>query len=287
MKLHLALSIGFWSISSKAAFGKIRSYSSHVFMRSDQRKLSISCPDDLVHNSCSNCCGKSFADKAALSTAISDYPTNKVTFGEMKCWDVSSLTDMSQLFENSASNEPIECWDVSSVTNMNSMFGFALSFNQPIGIWNVSKVTTMGGMFDNAQSFDQPLGSWDVSRVTAMYSMFWSAVKFNQDLSNWNVSSVIDMNNMFTQATNFDQHIGQWNVRSVQGMSYMFDGASSFNQDICPWYNVLHSGVGVTLMLRDSGCLMKENPNFESMGAFCQACQCSGGTCHPSLKSLS
>ena len=34
-------------------------------------------------------------------------------------------------------------WDVSNVTDMSNMFGQAESFNQPISKWNTSKVTNM------------------------------------------------------------------------------------------------------------------------------------------------
>jgi surface protein len=79
-----------------------------------------------------------------------NYPGNQGTFGEMKCWDVSSITDMSSLFYYSQLNEPIGCWNVSSVTTMFGMFESATNFNQPIENWNVGSVTNMYGMFYDA-----------------------------------------------------------------------------------------------------------------------------------------
>ena len=70
-------------------------------------------------------------------------------------------------------NQPIKDWDVSSVTNMTSMFELATSFNKDIGgqgnnasAWDVSNVTSMQNMFKNADNFKRDLCGWDVSSVT-------------------------------------------------------------------------------------------------------------------------
>ena len=136
-------------------------------------------------NTCANRCGYNFANKDALQTAISGYPSNQANYGEMRCWDVSSITDLSQLFLSSSLNEPIGCWDVSKVTNMESMFEDATSFNQNIGNWNVSKVSTMRWMFYNAIKFNQSIANWNAIKVTDMREMFHGATNFNQDLCAW------------------------------------------------------------------------------------------------------
>ena len=73
-------------------------------------------------------------------------------------------------------------WDVSNVTDMSNVFADASSFNQPLNNWNVSKVKDMGEMFWGATSFNQPLNNWNVSKVTNMEAMFWGATSFNQPL---------------------------------------------------------------------------------------------------------
>ena len=116
---------------------------------------------------------------------------NRTVSGNISYWDVSNVTDMSQMFIVATSfNGPIGDWDVSNVTNMNSMFAGAESFNQPIGDWDVSSVTRMGGMFATAESFNQPIGDWDVSSVTDMGYMVANAISFNQNLSSWSVDGV-------------------------------------------------------------------------------------------------
>ena len=150
-------------------------------------------------------------------------------------WDVSSITDMSNMFENTLLNQPLNLWDVSSVTNMSSMFSSVENFNQDIGNWDVSSVTDMSCMFCGASSFNQDIGNWDVSSVTNMSQMFSGSSSFNQDISGWVVSSVTTMNDMFSSAALFNQDIGNWDVSSVTNMNYMFGNASAFNQDIGNW----------------------------------------------------
>ena len=159
-------------------------------------------------------------------------------------WDVSRVTDMSELFkEREYFNEDISQWNVSNVTNMAQMFYQAKSFNQPIGEWNVSNVTNMVSMFFGADSFNQPIGEWNVSNVTNMNGMFGK--KFNQPIGDWNVSNVTNMGFMFSGAESFNQPIGEWNVSNVTNMGRMFQGARYFNQPIGDW-NVSN----VTNMLR-------------------------------------
>jgi len=182
-------------------------------------------------------------------------------------WNVSSVTNMSDMFSGASSfDQDISSWNVSSVTDMNNMFNGAIAFSQAISSWNVSSVTNMQAMFSNNSGFNQDISSWDVSSVTAMGYMFNNADAFNQDISGWTVSSVNNMANMFNNAvafnnggvpltwtagtgtasvTNmsfmfngavaFNQDISSWNVSNVTNMSYMFHNAATFNQDISSW----------------------------------------------------
>ena len=145
--------------------------------------------------------------------------------GHISKWDVSNVTDMTELFMGKANfNEDISKWDVSNVTTMYDMFWDATNFNQDISSWNVSNVTTMEGMFVNAKKFNQPIGNWDIrnGKLTDISLMFLGATNFNQPISNWNVSNVTNMNATFYNAINFNQDISEWNVKSVTNMSNMF-----------------------------------------------------------------
>ena len=149
--------------------------------------------------------------------------------------DTSKITDMSYLFEDAYEfNGDISKWDVSNVTNMESMFQES-DFNGDISNWDVSNVTDMNGMFYIADKFNGDLSKWNVSKVTDMASMFCEAESFNGDISNWDVSNVEDMSDMFSGAISFNGNISKWDVTNVEDMEDMFNGAKSFDGDISHW----------------------------------------------------
>ncbi|SDH41309.1 Por secretion system C-terminal sorting domain-containing protein [Dyadobacter soli] len=170
--------------------------------------------------------------------------------------DVPILTNVRSMqfaFYNctSLSSAPnINNWDVSGVTDMSQMFYLASSFNQPIGSWDVSAVTNMSFMFREAAAFNQPIGNWDVSAVTNMSFMFHSATAFNQPIGNWDVSAVTNMRLMFIAASSFNQPIGAWDVSAVTDMAYMLSG-TAYNQSLGEWN--LNPTVDMNNMLSNSG----------------------------------
>ena len=152
----------------------------------------------------------------------------KKEYGHISDWDVSSVTDMSEVFggfHSDGFNNDISKWDVSNVTNMERMFVGAECFNQAIGNWNVSKVTNMSEMFRRAEDFDKPIGDWDVSNVTNMSGMFYRARSFNQAIENWNVSKVTNMSCMFSEVafkSDLKEYIKNWDVSNVVNNEDMF-----------------------------------------------------------------
>ena len=141
---------------------------------------------------------KSRADlKAAVNACVSKSNTQAFDCREygndlytpISEWDVSDVTDMTDLFRDIKSfNADISKWDVSSVIKMHSMFTGATSFNADISKWNVSSVTSMQSMFTGASSFNADVSKWDVSSMTNMYQMFYNAQSFNVDISKWDAS---------------------------------------------------------------------------------------------------
>ena len=185
----------------------------------------------------------------------------ELKYGHISEWDVSNVTNMSNLFSRCSEfnedlskwettkvknfsgmfqraelfNQDINCWDVSNATKMVNVFEGAISFNQPLNKWNVSNVKSMENMFSDAESFNQDIRNWNVSNVTNMKGLFGGAESFNQDIRNWNVANVTNMWAMFSGAISFNQPLNKWDVSKVKTMQAMFANAKSFNQDISSW----------------------------------------------------
>jgi len=102
-------------------------------------KFNPSCSKNKVYNNCCKGCGYSFSSADELKKAVEDFRSNTSNankeYGVMNCWDVSSITEMSHIFDREEAennedtfNEPIRCWNVSRVTTMFSTFLRATSF---------------------------------------------------------------------------------------------------------------------------------------------------------------
>jgi len=109
--------------------------------------------------------------------------------GDLSIFDVSAVSDMKRLFYNTFYSKDIKDldiskWDVSGVTNMSQMF-MCSKFNINISDWKVSNVNNMRQMFYESE-FNGDISGWDVSKVTDMWQMFADS-KFNKDISKWNV----------------------------------------------------------------------------------------------------
>merc|ERR1719329_2010609 len=170
----------------------------------------------------SRCTGSNtFADKASLKTAVTEYNSNAAAatakYGPIAGWCVSRVTDMGKLFFGMYHfNEDISSWDTSRFTNMHAMFWSG--FNHPLS-FDTSRVTDMSHMFAANQWFNQPL-HLDTSRVTNMADMFHAASTFNQPLS-FDTSRVTNMRRMFWDAKKFSQQL-RFDLSSVPNTGEMF-----------------------------------------------------------------
>ena len=163
----------------------------------------------------------------AVDLWVSDPSTATTSYGNISTWDVSQVTDMSNLFKFKYDfNDDISIWDVSNVTSMSTMFYNATSFNQDIGAWNVSSVTAMPYMFARAAAFNKDIGAWNTANVTSMWEMFNQASSFNQYIGAWNTANVTNMSGMFFIASSFNQDVSAWDVSKVSNMTNMFEATS-------------------------------------------------------------
>ena len=95
-----------------------------------------------------------FTTKADLRAGVQAYDANPTaaiaTHGPIAGWDVSAITDMTELFFKLGNfNADISSCDTSRVTSMRWMFNHAAAFNQPLS-FDTSSVTNMTYMFDGA-----------------------------------------------------------------------------------------------------------------------------------------
>jgi len=115
----------------------------------------------------------SFADSGELRDAVKiftgTYDSSKQqlisTYGEIRHWDVSNVTDMSHLFIS------VRILTLTLVCGMYQMsliwvrlFFDCPNFNSDISLWDVSNVTDMDLMFSYCDKFNSDISKWDVSK---------------------------------------------------------------------------------------------------------------------------
>ena len=200
-------------------------------------------------------------NKQDLIDALNKWGNNKNAYQNPSNWDVSKVTDMSNLFgliDNDLAvnfNENLSSWDVSNVTDMTQMFtgatkilgeysSFTSLLETPvvadwykywIFAWPLPIINNKQDLKDALNKwryYSHPTGyiqvlahpnKWDVSKVTDMYRLFHDN-NFNEDIGDWDVSNVTNMSQMFYLNLNFNQDISRWNVSKVTDMSAMFAG---------------------------------------------------------------
>lgn len=193
-----------------------------------------------------------FQTKEELITAIAEVqkeverglPAYSQKYGPVKDWDVSQITDMSNLFSQHDTknfNKDISGWDVSNVKEMEGMFQGS-KFNQPIGNWDVGNVQNMSSMFSDFSEFNQPIGNWDVKNVKFTTEMFKDAHKFKGPINKWRFEKIELMDGMFSYSAydNDDGNLEEWGdqIRSLTpDMDYMFeDSYMELSNTIPDWW---------------------------------------------------
>ena len=182
--------------------------------------------------------------------------------GDLSEWDVSSVTNMVDMFLRASSFKQKLCWAawVQSKANQIDMFaGSPGSISKkictpPIIDRELVVETDLNALKSGVQlkiAVDVCLkvspkgdcstaprgliGEWDVSRVSDMGYMFFRATQFQGDISHWDVSGALIMRGMFMEASSFHGDLSKWDVSNVRDMADMFKQASSFNRDVSKW----------------------------------------------------
>jgi surface protein len=84
--------------------------------------------------------------------------------GDISQWDVSNVTSMRGMFDNSLFNGNISRWNVSRAENMVEMFQRS-PFNGDISRWNISSAKKFDFMFKNCP-FEHDLSNWKLPETT-------------------------------------------------------------------------------------------------------------------------
>ena len=99
----------------------------------------------------------------------------------------------------------IKDWDVSQITDFSQLFRYKLYNND-------GQLTRQD---DCLQKFNADISSWDVSEGTNFRYMFTEAFAFNQDISGWRPTPNLPANRfsqMFDYAISFNQNLTDWNL---------------------------------------------------------------------------
>jgi hypothetical protein len=140
-------------------------------------------------------CNRTFTDKQVLLTVILDYKASSCPL-DISTWDVSRITDMSDLFKNAqwaqtdTFEDDLNAWDTSKVTNMARMFS-STNFNGKISNWDVGKVVSVNQMFKGASAFNQNLCKWNCTLQSSASTaeMFASTSCPNQASPNFGLTT--------------------------------------------------------------------------------------------------
>lgn len=149
--------------------------------------------------------------------------TSNIEINTLDQPNLKKVSDLSFMFAGSLMNQDISTWDVSSVTNMSHMFERARNFNQNISSWDVSSVIDMSYMFNSNEAYPQ---------VCAC--AFGIMSDFDQNLSSWDVSNVKDMTNMFTSTVlstdNYNKLLIAWKRLNLQNNVIFDAGTARYSQ---------------------------------------------------------
>jgi surface protein len=207
-----------------------------------------------------------FLTRVELQNAVNLWCSNRseaeAQWGHISQWDVSHVTDTSDLFKDQVDfNDDISEWDVSNVTNMSNMFSGAVQFDLSLSKWKLfnqfkkkkkTKCSTVRLLLDCYFSIYQaipvelrtiihdyiqcPIDNENIREAVQYWisdpeQCFW----YCGHISSWHTGRVTDMSRLFEGEKDFNEMINNWDVSNVTDMSKMFSGAASFNQPLDHW----------------------------------------------------
>mmetsp|Transcript_11692 Transcript_11692/g.34801 ORF Transcript_11692/g.34801 Transcript_11692/m.34801 type:complete len:250 (+) Transcript_11692:141-890(+) len=215
------------------------------------------------------------ADDTTIREAVTEYfefpAAAETKYGKIGEWDVSRVTDFSELFCASsqcsysnlgagAFNEDISSWDTGAATTFRRMFREAKAFNADISGWDTSSAKDMSAMFFFAVAFDADISGWATGQVTTMLSLFDNAHAFNRDISSWDIGNVESFAFFAYYAHAFNQNLGWCLAMSEQAVEKMFEqNACELTDPLC--------GVTIYRSAEEGSCDESESDGAASTGS--------------------
>ncbi len=144
---------------------------------------------------------------AEMGMEVLDAPTLNLS-----SWNTSKAINMRRMFQSSGSFEftGLDGWDVSKVTDMSEMFAGEEAKAEIAGIdftqWNTSSAQNMAGMFAGATGLEElDLTGWDTSHVTDMRQMFMDSGFERISIGTFTSKSIQNMSSMFEGCQNLEE----------------------------------------------------------------------------------
>ena len=163
-------------------------------------------------------------------------------------WDISKVSDMSNLFSNCTllkSIPDISNWDISNVENISNLFYHCINLVSipDISKWKIDNVRNMSYLFYDCKGIVSlpDISNWNTKKVSDMRSIFCkcSSLKALPDISKWSTENVVNMSGMFQHCASLSSlpDISGWNVGNVVNMGGMFDHCITLKNlpDISKW----------------------------------------------------
>ena len=161
---------------------------------------------------------------------------------DMPEWDVSLVTDMSELFKAKAHSTWISRRGIPRRSRTCGTCFFAPAPSTKTSDRGIPRRSPAWGPCSIAPARVQPRHRLVEYRAGHEHGefMFWRADAFNQAIGSWNTAQVTDMSDMFRAAAAFNQDIGSWNTAQVTSMGAMFDG----RRRVQPSYRIVEYRAG-------------------------------------------
>lgn len=196
-------------------------------------------------------------------------------------WDVSNITDMSDLFQDCEYLEEIvgiETWNTSKCTDFSAMFmncdnlfeinirnfdfsnAIYLSYmfsgctnlkKIDLSNFNASQSKYINNMFSRCRSIESlDVSNFNLDNCKELKGVFQycAMLKEIKGLDKWNISNIINLERLFSYCYELNNiNISNWDINKCENVSYMFADCKKLKIDLSHW-NINRKQVHATYM---------------------------------------